>query len=198
MKKILILFLIFQLFGCSQHQDKTLIGIETGNENIYKIKEVRDPPVFHNELVQFAEIEYPNQEFDFVGIAYTSNDKKYDSSEIKFSKENVIWAIFLNGKFKNEEKQCNEKEFKKLYTAITERWKIDYENIVYENIKNNSYSKSMLLQSDKKFFQIDCFMGNKTIILQDLQVIEKYGNEKAKQTISDALKNFNDYKKRKL
>ena len=198
MKKILILIFIFNLFGCSQHQDKNLIGIETGKENIYKIKELRDPPAFHNELIQFAEIEYPNQDFDFVGIAFTSNDKKYDSNEIKFSKENAIWAIFLNGKYKNEEKQCDEKEFKKLYTAITERWKIDYENIVYENTKNNLYSKSMLLQSDKKFFQVDCLVGSKTIILKDLQVIEKYGNEKAKQNISNALKEFNDYKNRKL
>jgi adenine deaminase len=93
MKPLIILITSLLIVGCSDDSFE-ILGISMGELNTFSVKEgPREPQAFRQHLRQFYELDYPNAEFSFAGIAVIPKARLTDEGieEGTEIKEDVIW-----------------------------------------------------------------------------------------------------------
>ena len=198
-----ILFLAIGV-GCGKKSEgvNDFLGLKFGQMQTNPVKNgPREPPAFENSLREFYEINFPNQEFSFVGVALTKNTPEDIKEGLFYEKEGMIWASFLNENKYN----CTEVDSNKLKKYIEKNYgaKITKESKTITPIREGKPFTQIYvyLYSPYVTWQIQCTdgeYGNKTLIIKDYSVLKKYGNPKLKQLVDDSIKEGMEALKRKI
>lgn len=192
------------LGGCGKSGEgvNEFLGLKFGQAQTHPVKEgPREPPVFQNDLREFYEITFPNQEFSFVGVALTKNTPEDTKDGLTFEKEGIIWAAFLNqNKF-----NCTEADLNKLKKYIEKNYgaKVTNEKKTVTPMPNGKSFTQIYtyLYSPYVTWQISCTdgeYGDKTLIIKDYSVVKEYGNPKLKKLVDDSMKEAMEILKRKI
>lgn len=200
---ISILFLVTGV-GCGKKSEgvNDFLGLKFGQAQINPVKiGPREPPAFWNDLREFYEINFPNQEFSFVGVALTKNTPEDIKEGLFFEKEGMVWASFFNENNYN----CTEADSNKLKKYIEKNYgaKVTKEDRTVTPTLNGQKLTQIYtyLYSPYVAWQINCVngeYGNKTLIIRDYSVLVKYGNPKLKKVVEDSIKEGLEILKRKI
>jgi len=199
-----LIALALVLMACGQKKEGVgeFLGLKFGIALDHPIKEgPRDPPIFNGDLQQFYEISFPNQEFNFVGVATIKNNPIDEKSGVIYSKEGAIWGAF----FLQNKTNCTRVEYDKLKTYITKNYGA---TLVQEDISATPRSSGgtfhqmyATLLSPYASWSISCTsgeFGNRTLVIRDYNVLKKYANEKGKELLAKAMREAQEIQKRKL
>lgn len=203
-KLISILILSGFALSCGQKQDGVgeFLGLKFGVAQTHPVKDgPRDPPVFENDLGEFYEITFPNQEFSFVGVSLTKNNPADEKQGLSFNKEGMVWASFLNqNKF-----NCKQADVDKLKKYLEKNYgaKVVKETKTVTPMREaEPFTQiSVYMFSPYVSWQIRCSdgeYGNKTLIIRDYSVLKKYGNDKVKSMVDESMKEAGEILKRKI
>jgi len=193
-----VLLLVFFLQGCDPIQPRKgvgeVIGLKFGVPLELKIREgPREPPIFNGDLREFYEVEFPNMEFDFVGVAVTKNTDESRKEGFEFTREKIIWgAMFL------EKGSCEEKDFLRTKEYLSKNWKI-----TPSGEHRNKPGEPLFLQSTfvspDAIWQITCGAGlGRTLIVRDYSVIKREGNDAVRKQIERMMSDVTETLKRKM
>jgi hypothetical protein len=178
--------MLLMLAGCDPGLPKDgvgeVIGLKFGVPLAAKIKVgPREPPIFQNHLREFYEVEFPNTEFDFVGVAVTRNDGASRMEGFVFDQENLIWgAMFLRNK------PCEEKDFLRTRDYLARNWQVTPVG-ERRNKAGDPFYLDSKFTSRSAFWQISCAASGLSLIVSDYSVLRRAGNESTKQQVDRLL-----------
>ena len=170
-----------------------IIGLRFGTKMDQKIKEgPREPPIFQGDLREFYEIEFPNLEFDFVGVAVTKNSPEVEKEGIRFDREKIIWGAMLNKKGK-----CDLALYDKTIAYLGKKWSTD---VIKETLgSQSSFYKEAFLFSPGVLWSVSCSEGSGlSLVVKDYSVLKSEANAEGRKVIEAALKEIRDISKRKM
>jgi len=186
------------LVGCDQIRPKEgvgeVLGLKFGVPLNLKIKEgPREPPWSARFLREFYTVDFPNMEFEFVGVAVTKNDDASRKEGFVFNQEDLIWGAFFS-----TAKPCDEKDHVRTKEYLAKNWKT---TLVLEtrHKPEESYLVMSALTSPNVSWLITCAaVAGLELIVQDFSVVKNAGNEKIKKGIDKMLSEENAKLQRKM
>jgi len=186
--------LLLLLVGCNQPTQKhkegvgDVLGLEFGVPLDLKIKKgPTDPPDDYAYLKEYYEVEFPNKEFDSVGVAVTKNSEKNDKAGLVFAKERLIWgAVF------NKNRPCEEEDYQRIKAFLAENWEITIVKEWREGIKASPILKGSFT-SPYAVWKLSCAKGSLGLDLAvtDYSAIRKAGNESTKKSVDKIVAKMN-------
>lgn len=195
---IILLELFLILSGCDRIFRKEgvgdFIGLNFGVPLTLKIKEgPREPPIFHPELVEFYEVDFPNMEFNSVGVAVTKNSTKNTKEGIRFKRENIIWGAMFNNK-----NACNEENFNKAKNYISKKWRVVPIN-ESKNKPGEPYFVNNTYYSPGVIWELSCGEGlGLSLVIYDYSVLKKEGDSQTRKLFEKQIFELLDVMKRKM
>ncbi len=184
-KLCFIIFIAQLISGCNVFERNgvnNFLGLEFGKELTHVITEKdKGPPSLAPGLKPYYEIDYPNMEFDTVGVALTENLQSDTDQGYKF-KNKVIWgAAFLNKKNKNP---CTQIDYDKILNSIKRDYQLKF--VIEHAGKGETklkydFDKWTVFYSKGALWTVICSDTTKAIVIMDLSVvIRESDNEKTK------------------
>ena len=200
-----IILIVQYISGCtfSGHDGvDSFLGLEFGKELSYTATRKEDgPPMLARSLNPYYEIDYPNMEFDTVGVALTEFIPAEAEQGYKFKNKKVIWgAAFLNKKNKNP---CTQAEYEKILDSIKKNHEL---KLVKEHANQTTYSKVRYdydkwtsFYSKGALWTIICSDTTKAVVVEDYSVlIRESDNDKTRALFKKSLENIESYLSRTL
>lgn len=183
--------LLLLLLGCEQpfqkHGAEDVLGLKFGVPLDLKIKKgPTEPPEYYRYLKEFYEVDLPNKEFDFVGVAITKNSEKNRRAGLVFSEERLVWgALFRNSK------RCEEKDYLRIKEFLAKNWKITLVKDVRGGSKKSPEMKTTFTSPDA-IWKLSCTdVDGLDLAVTDYSVLRKAGNDKTKQNVDKIVSKMN-------
>ena len=180
---------VFQRDGVGE-----FLGLKFGVPLALKIKEgPREPPIFHAGLREFYEVDFPNMEFDFIGVAVTKNTDKDKKEGVYFERENIIWGAMFNNK-----NACDENTFIKTTNYIANNWNISILS-EFHNKPEDSFDIQNTYYSPGVIWNLSCSQGlGLSVVVYDYSVLKHEGDVATKQVLEKQISELLDVMKRKM
>lgn len=198
MARVWIVAILVLLVGCEYIFPKDgvgeVIGLKFGVPLDLKIKEgPRGPPVFHGYLREFYEVDFPNMEFEFVGVAVTRNDEATRKEGIFFVRENLIWGAFFSTK-----KPCEEKDFLRTKEYLVKNWKVQLVS-EHRNKPGDGFFLASSFTSPYAIWDVSCGKNlGLSLVAADYSVLKNSGDESTREKIDKMLSEMKATFERKM
>ena len=195
---ILAFGMFFVLPGCDRVFRRDGVGefleLKFGVPLALKIKEgPREPPIFHAGLREFYEVEFPNMEFDFIGVAVTKNTDENKKEGISFKRENIIWGAMFNNK-----NACDEKTFIKTKNYISKNWKINTVS-EFHNKPEDSFYVQNAYYSPGVIWNLSCGKGlGLSVVVYDYSVLKNEGDAGTTNVLEKHISELLEVMKRRM
>jgi hypothetical protein len=190
--------LLLLLAGCDQplHKDgvDNVFGLKFGVPLDLKIKAgPTEPPEYYGYLKEYYEVDFPNQEFDSVGVAITKNSDKNRRAGLIFLKERMIWGALFHKKA-----PCEEKDFQHIKEYLAKNWKI---TPIKEDRSGPKESPSLTstFSSPDAVWKISCMKNyGLDLAVTDYSVLRKAGDDTTKKNVDKVVSNMNKAVQKKM
>ncbi|MFY9327464.1 MAG: hypothetical protein WAO76_05515 [Georgfuchsia sp.] len=179
------------LLGCSKqfHGEGVgnVLGLKLGVPLDLKIKYgPTDPPDSYGYLKEFYEVDFPNKEFEFVGVAITKNSEKNLKAGLVFSEERLIWGAYFHN-----HKPCEEKDFLRTKDYLSKNWAITPVREYGSEAGKSPYMKKGTFMSPSVIWKISCTSDlGLDLAVTDYSALRKAGNASTKKNIDKILLNI--------
>ena len=192
MARIWVVTVIVLLVGCDLLRSKSgvgeVLGLKFGVPLNLKIKEgPREPLMFYGGLREFYEVEFPNMEFESVGVAVTKNDEAGRKEGFEFLQENLIWGAF----FSNKKKICSEADFLRTTEYLAKNWNArlisDYRGT--PDTKGDYHDSTFT--SPKVIWNVFCSSSSQVLVVMDYAVLKKASSDNTKKKIDELFSELN-------
>ena len=183
--------LLLLLVGCNQpiHKEGVgdVLGLKFGVPLDLKIKVgPTDPPEDYGFLKEYYEVEFPNKEFDSVGVAVTKNSERNGKAGLVFAKERLIWGAMFHKK-----RPCEEQDYQRIKTFLEKNWEITIVKEWREGIKASPTQKGTF-SSPYVIWKLSCAKGlGLDLVVTDYSAIRKAGNESTKKNVDKTVARMN-------
>gem|GEM_PF-3455240 len=199
MARIWIVTVIVLLVGCDLVRPKSgvgeVLGLKFGVPLNLKIKEgPRGPPAFYSALREFYEVEFPNMEFEFVGVAVTKNGEAGRKEGFEFLQENLIWGAY----FSNNNKKCSEADFLRTTEYLAKNWNA---RIIsdYRGTPDSGFNyHDSTFTSPNVIWNVLCSDSSQVLVVMDYAVLRKAASDNTKKKIDQMLSELNAAAQRKM
>ena len=193
-----ITLVAFLLSSCAEFNKSgvgTFLGLTFGDKNTNPIKVgPRNPPFLAPTLSEFYEIDFPNLEFDFVGVALTKNSDSAKKAGITFKKEGLVWGAFFSNT-----RTCGQAEFDKTINYIKKNWKVTHHSESTVNVENSQIKVlTASLLSDQVFWRVECFETSQVLEIQDFSVLEASSTAEGKNAVRKIWNDLKEIASRKM